>query len=107
MSQKLDVRLRDWLNKYNDKDKFNFVSNLDMLLRRANVSSALELVSKNTKLFRLLRETNDIDEDTKKQLNELLSIVIDCFKATKKEEFNEFINNVFRNTKHNKNTSEE
>lgn len=107
MSQKLDVRLRDWLNKYNDKDKFNFVSNLDMLLRRANVSSALELVSKNTKLFRLLRETNDIDEETKKQLNELLSIVIDCFKATKKEEFNEFINNVFRNTKHNKNTSEE
>lgn len=107
MSQKLDVRLRDWLNKYNDKDKFNFVSNLDMLLRRANVSSALELVSKNTKLFRLLRETNDIDEETKKQLNELLSIVIDCFKATKKEEFNDFINNVFRNTKHNKNTSEE
>lgn len=107
MSQKLDVRLRDWLNKYNDKDKFNFVSNLDMLLRRANVSSALELVSKNTKLFRLLRETNDIDEETKKQLNELLSIVIDCFKATKKEEFNGFINNVFRNTKHNKNTSEE
>lgn len=107
MSQKLDVRLRDWLNKYNDKDKFNFVSNLDMLLRRANVSSALELVSKNTKLFRLLRETNDIDEETKKQLNELLSIVIDCFKATKKEEFNDFINNVFKNTKHNKNTSEE
>ena len=101
MSQKLDIRLKEWLNKYNDKDKFNFVSNLDMLLRRANVSSALELVSKNTKLFRLLREANDIDEETKKQLGELLSIVIDCFKATKKEEFAEFISNVFRTTKHN------
>ena len=77
-----------------------FVCNLDMLLRRANVSSALELVSKNTKLFRLLRETNDIDEETKKQLGELLNIIIDCFKATKKEEFNEFINNIFKN-KHN------
>lgn len=96
MSKKLDVRLKDWLNKYNDKDKFNFVSNLDMLLRRADVSSALELVSKNTKLFRLLREANDIDEETKKQLGELLNIVIDCFKATKKEEFNEFISNLFR-----------
>ncbi|MBR5369972.1 MAG: DUF2974 domain-containing protein [Bacilli bacterium] len=101
MSQKLDIRLKEWLNKYNDKDKFNFVSNLDMLLRRANVSSALELVSKNTKLFRLLREANDIDEETKKQLGELLSIVIDCFKATKKEEFAEFISNVFKTTKHN------
>ena len=100
MSQKLDIKLREWLDKYNDEDKFNFVSNLDMLLRRANVSSALELVSKNTKLFRLLRETTDIDEETKKQLNELLSIIIDCFKATKKEEFAEFINNVFKN-KHN------
>ena len=105
MSQKLDIRLRDWLNKYNDKDKFNFVSNLDMLLRRANVSSALELVSKNTKLFRLLREANDIDEETKKQLGELLNIVIDCFKATKKEEFNEFISNVFR--KHDTNENKE
>ena len=104
MSQKLDIRLSDWLNKYNNETKFNFVSNLDMLLRRANVSSALELVSKNTKLFRLLREANDIDEETKKQINELLSIVIDCFKDTKKEEFKDFISNVFRTTKHdNKN----
>ena len=106
MSQKLDIRLRDWLNKYNDKDKFNFVSNLDMLLRRADVSSALELVSKNTKLFRLLREANDIDEETKKQLGELLNIVIDSFKATKKEEFSEFISNVFRN-KHNTDENKE
>jgi hypothetical protein len=99
MSSKLDVKLRDWLNKYNDSDKFNFVSNLDMLLRRANVSSALELVSKNTKLFRLLRETNDIDEDTKKQIKELISIILDCYKAVKKEEITEFINNKFKNTK--------
>ena len=100
MSQKLDIKFKEWLNKYNDEDKFNFVSNLDMILRRANVSSALELVSKDSKLFVLLKEANDIDEETKKQLNELLTIIIDCFKATKKEEIMGFINKVFKN-KHN------
>ena len=106
MSSQLDIRIRDWLNKYDDKDKFKFVSSLDMLLRRANVSSALELVSKNTKIFRLLREANDLDEVTKKRIGELLGIVIDCYKNTKKEEFSEFISNIFRTGK-KQTTSEE
>lgn len=98
MSEKLDIRLREWLNKYNDKDKYNFVCNLDMLLRRANVSSALELVSKNTKLFRLLKEANDIDDETKNELKELIKIVIDCFKQSKKEELKGFINSIFKHS---------
>lgn len=101
MSKKLDKELKDWLNKYNDKDKYNFISNLDMLLRRANVSSVLELVSKNTKLFKLLKEANDIDEDSKKLIGELFTIVIDCFKSTKKEEFEEFISSIFNTNKRN------
>lgn len=97
MSKALDEKLKNWLVKYNNQDKFNFVSNLDILLRRADVSSALELVSKNTKIFRLLRESKDMDEETKKIIKELLTIVIDCYKTAKKEEITELFSNVFKN----------
>ncbi len=96
MSQKLDKKLKDWLIKYNDQDKFNFVSNLDIILRKADVINALDLVNKNAKIFRLIRESQDMDEESKKVLRELISIVIDSFKSTKKEELKEFLNNIFK-----------
>ena len=103
MSKSLDEKLKNWLIKYNNQDKFNFVSNLDILLRKANVSSALELVSKNTKIFRLLRESKDMDEETKRIIRELLNIVISCYKTAKKEELAELFNNVFKNKQNNTN----
>ena len=103
MSKSLDEKLKNWLIKYNNQDKFNFVSNLDILLRKANVSSALELVSKNTKIFRLLRESKDMDEETKRIIRELLNIVISCYKTAKKEELSELFNNVFKNKQNNTN----
>ena len=50
---------------YNDK----FVSNLDIILRKADVINALDLVNKNAKIFRLIRESQDMDEESKKVLN--------------------------------------
>ena len=101
MSKQLDKKLRDWLIKYNDQDKFNFVSNLDIILRKADVIDALDLVNKNAKIFSLIRESKDMDEESKKVLKELISIVIDSFKYSKKEELKEFLNNIFKN-KNNK-----
>ena len=43
-----------------------------------------------------------MDEESKKVLKELINIVIDSFKYTKKEELKDFLNNIFRN-KNNKN----
>ena len=96
MSKQLNKRLKDWLIKYNDQDKFNFVSNLDIILRKADVINALDLVNKNAKIFRLIRESQDMDEESKKVLKELINIVIDSFKYTKKEEVKEFLNNIFK-----------
>lgn len=96
MSQQLDKKLKDWLIKYNRQDKFNFVSNLDIILRKADVISALDLVNKNAKIFRLIRESQDMDEESKKVLKELINIVIDSFKYSKKEELKEFLNNIFK-----------
>lgn len=96
MSKKLDINLREWLIKYNKQDKYNFVSNLDAILRKADVNSVLELVSKNTKIFQLIRESKDMNEDTKKVLGDLIKIILSCFKDTKKEEFKHFLNNIFR-----------
>ena len=62
--------LKEWLIKYNKQDKFNFVSNLDIILRKADVISALDLVNKNAKIFRLIRESQDMDEESKKVLKE-------------------------------------
>lgn len=101
MSKQLDKKLRDWLIKYNDQDKFNFVSNLDIILRKADVIDALDLVNQNAKIFSLIRESKDMDEESKKVLKELINIVIDSFKYTKKEELKEFLNNIFKN-KNNK-----
>ena len=99
MSTNLDIRLKEWLEKYNKEDKYNFVTNLNDVLKKAEVTSILELTSKNKKIFTLIKETKEINNNTKEILIDFINLILDCFKNTKKEEFKDYINNIFKNDK--------
>lgn len=96
MSQKLDEKFKNWLIKYNNQDKYNFIKNLDNILEEAGVTSILELVSNSTKIFKLIQKSQNMSEETKKMIKELINIILDCFKETKQEEIKEFVNNIFK-----------
>lgn len=96
MAKELDKGIKEFLKKYDEVDKYNFVNNLDNILRKANVTSMLELRDSKTKIISLIKESKDISKESKVILNDFINIMINCFKTTKKEEFKGFINSILK-----------
>ena len=86
----------DWSYKYDDLEKCNFINDLRRVLVDANVYSILDLKTDNKKILDLIINSKDLDKKTKKVLVDLLGILINSFKTTKKAEIKDFLTNMFK-----------
>ena len=95
MSTEIQNELRDWFYRYNEEDKKEFINNLTQVLDDAGVTSILEIKEKNSKIFNIIYETKDIKGNSKTILVDFINVMIKAITNTKKEEFKEFISNIF------------
>ena len=94
-TKELNKEIIKWVKQCNKEDKEEFVNNFDSILRKANVTTILDLKAKKRKLIELLYDSKDISETSKRIIIELINILIKCFKDTKKEELKNAINNFY------------
>ena len=95
-SQELDQKLQEWFHTYNKADKQEFIRNLDLILDKASVTSIIELKENHKKILSLIYETKEMNSNTKKILEDFIKIIIECIKKTTKEEWENFISQLFK-----------
>ncbi len=96
LSKELDQEINSWYSKYKEEDKENFVVNMELVLKKANVRSILDLKTKGKNVLKLVYETKEIDDRTQKMLIGFFTIVLKCIKDVKTEEFKQFITNFLK-----------
>lgn len=85
-SKSLDEELVKWLNKYDRKQRENFVTSLFDIFERAHVKSFVDLMENKKLIFHLIAESKELDSDTRGILRDFLYVLFKCFKDVKKEE---------------------
>ena len=96
ISKELDDEIKKWFEKYNDQDKIDFINNLDLILKKANINSIIQLKEESKYIMNLIIESKEMTHNTKKVLMEFIGIIIKCIKDTKTEEFKQFLSNIFK-----------
>ena len=96
MSEEIQRELKDWFYRYNDEDKKDFTANLMQVLNDAGITSILDLKDKSTKIFNIIYETKDINQNSKTILTDFINVLIKSIANTKKSEFKDFISNIFK-----------
>ncbi len=97
LSKELDKEIKRWVDQCNKEDKEEFVNNFETILKKANVTSILDLKEKKRNIIKLIYDCKEISTPAKKVVIDLISILIKCFKDTKKEELKNAISNIFTN----------
>ena len=95
MSNEIQNELRDWFYRYNDEDKKEFIANLMQVLELANITSILEIKEKKSRILTIIYETKEINEHSKIILTDFINVMIKAVANTKKEEFKDFVSNIF------------
>ena len=96
LSRELDKEIQAWFSTYKDQDQKEFVENLDIILKKAHVTSILDLKQENKKVIDLIYQSREMSDTTKKTLHTFVKIVIKSLTNTKKEEFKDFLSNLFK-----------
>lgn len=96
MSKELDSEIQKWFINYKDQDKIEFINNLDLILKKAQVTSILDIKREKKKVFDLIYQSKNMSDSTKKTLLTFLGIFIKCLRDTKKEELVNFWSNLFK-----------
>lgn len=100
LSKQFDKGFIEWCEKYSKEEKEEFIDNLTDILDKANIKTLLEL--KDARIFKLIRESKDMNDKTKEILLGFLNLIIDSFKITKKEALKEFMSSIFKSKKETK-----
>ena len=95
LSKELDKEIKKWVNQCNKEDKEEFVNEFVNILKKANVTSILDLKEKKSNIIKLIYDSKGMSPQAKKVVEDLISILIKCFKDTKKEELKNSISNIF------------
>lgn len=95
LSSEIQNELRDWFYRYNDEDKKEFIANLMQVLEDAGITSILEIKENKTRVLNIIYETKEINEHSKVILTDFINVMIKAIANTKKEEFKDFISNIF------------
>ena len=95
LSKELDKEIKKWVNQCNKEDKEEFVNEFVNILKKANVTSILDLKEKKSNIIKLIYDSKGMSPQAKKVVADLISILIKCFKDTKKEELKNSVSNIF------------
>ena len=93
LSKRLDKAINDWSNTHSDKEKIEFINNFDMILSKSNVKSIIDIKDNKTKIIKIIMNSNNISESSKKTIINFIIMIIKCFSDVKKNEIKKLINN--------------
>ena len=96
LSRELDKKIQNWFQDYKDQDKKEFINNLDTILKKAKVTSILDIKEEKRKIWDIIYQSKDISDSTKKTLQDFLGIMITSIRDTKKEEIKSLWSNLFK-----------
>ncbi len=96
LSKELDDEIKKWFDQYKDEDKKEFIKNLDLILKKANIKSIVEIKENQAKIFDIIYESREIEQRSKEIINSFIKMIIKCIADTKKEEWKSFISEMFR-----------
>ena len=100
-SIEIHEQIENWLKENTVEEIENMIKDLNDILEKANVTNIVELKKDFIKVLYLLDESKEIDLKTRKELQELLQIVLKCIEKTKEDEFkkmfHDFITLGFKN----------
>lgn len=87
----------NWLDSYNDTEKKEFVENLSLLFKRAEITSLLDIKNnKIRKLHSLIKESKKLDSKSKEIVNTFIKFLVQFIK----EESSNLVGNKFPKLKH-------
>ncbi|MBR1936270.1 MAG: DUF2974 domain-containing protein [Bacilli bacterium] len=93
LSKRLDNAINEWSNTHSDKEKIDFITNFDSILNKSNVKSIIDIKENKTKIIKIIMNSNNISESSKKTIIDFIIIIIKCFSDVKKNEIKKLINN--------------
>lgn len=80
-SKKIDNLVDDWLAKYTDEDRKEFLEDLFDVMKRANINSLLDIkTSTINSIYRILKESKNISPKSKEMIKEFIGYVLDFIK---------------------------
>lgn len=90
-SKALKKEIDNWMIKYTQDEKIDFIDNLEKICGNANVVSLLDFKSKKTKILDLIYESKDLNENSKKMLMDFVIIIFKSINNITKEEIKQFL----------------
>lgn len=99
-SKEFDKGITDWIQNTKKEDKEELALALDQIMKSTNISSLLELKENYHKVIKMIQESQNIKESTKKRIFELLKIVMKGIEKETKEEAKNFIINLITKRHH-------
>lgn len=104
-SKELDIEIARWVRNTPISQKRELITNLEIVLRTANVDSLLDLKTNYLKVFSIIFNSNKMSNSSKNTLSNFIKILLKCFDKARKEEVQLFLNHIFK--KDNKESRED
>ncbi len=95
-SKNLQAEIENWTDKYTQREKQDFIENLEGICQKANIKSLLDFKEKKTKLIDLIYESRDLSENSKKILMDFIGLFLKCLNNTTITEIKRIINKKIR-----------
>ena len=97
ISENLDQEISDWLHKYSENEKKEFVENLDNIIKRCDIETILEIETEHKKIRKIIYESKGISTKNKEIMLDIINRILKCISKSKKEEWKELIHNFLPN----------
>ena len=81
-SKILEQGMQTWLDKYDDIQRREFVEQVFDMFRRTNIKSLVQIIEDPRLLFKILRDTTNVDSIVRTMIKELGNILVDYSKQT-------------------------
>ena len=95
-SEELNQQVSLWIQEFSLEEKKELVTNFERITSKANIKSIEELKENHLKVLDILYESKDMSDAMKRALADFIKILVVCIEKTHKEEFKEFVTNLFK-----------
>lgn len=90
VSKVLDEGMIRWLDKYSDKEREKFVVSLFDIFKKADINNLLEIIDNKKLILKLIRESGNIDEETKKMILDFIPFMFRYYGEYQLDKIKEF-----------------
>ena len=93
LSKEIDKGIKKWIEETKTENREDLGYAIDQIIKKANVNTLLELKENYHTIIKIIKESKNIKESTKKNIYELIKIIMKSVEKSTKEDFKHFIIN--------------